>query len=122
MRTILLDLRYATRLARQSPGFTLIAIFALALGIGVNSAIFSTLDAVVMRALPYPDPDRVMMVFEDATAIGFSKNNSAPANYFDWREQNHVFSDLAATRGRTMALTGDGTPEQLNGMAVTPNF
>ena len=101
MRTLLADLKYGLRLLRQAPGFTLIAICALALGIGANTAIFSTLDAVVFRALPYEDPDRVMMVFEDASAIGFSKNTPAPANYFDWREQNHVFTDMAATRGRT---------------------
>lgn len=122
MRTLLADLKYGLRLLRQAPGFTLIAICALALGIGANTAIFSTLDAVVFRALPYEDPDRVMMVFEDASAIGFSKNTPAPANYFDWREQNHVFTDMAATRGRSVSITGDGTPEQLYGMAVTPNF
>src|SRR3984885_11792563 len=122
MRTLLADLRYALRLLRQAPGFTLIAICALALGIGANTAIFSTLDAVVFRALPYEDPDRVMMVFEDASAIGFSKNTPAPANYFDWREQNHVFTDMAATRGRSVSITGDGVPEQIYGLAVTPNF
>jgi putative ABC transport system permease protein len=108
--------------ARQAPGFTFVAICALGLGIGVNSAIFSTLDAVVLRALPYTDPDRLVMVFEDATAIGFSRNTPAQANYFDWREQNHVFTDMAATRGRSMTITGDGTPEQVGGLGVTFNF
>jgi putative ABC transport system permease protein len=122
MRTVLADLRYGFRMARQAPAFTFVAICALALGIGVNSAIFSTLDAVVLRALPYTDPGRLMMVFEDATAIGFSRNTPAPANYIDWREQNHVFTDMAATRGRNAILTGDGAPEQVNGMAVTANF
>jgi len=122
MRTLLADLRYGYRLLRQAPGFTLIAICALALGIGANTAIFSTLDAVLLRPLPYDDPDRVMMVYEDATSIGFSRNTPAPANYFDWRAQNHVFTDMAATRGRSMSITGDGTPEQLYGQAVTPNF
>ncbi len=122
MRTLLADLRYGLRLLRQAPGFTLIAICALALGIGANTAIFSTLDAVILRALPYADPNRVMMVFEDASSIGFARNTPAPANYFDWREQNHVFTDMAATRGRTVSLTGDGVPEQIYGLAVTPNF
>jgi len=122
MRTLLADLRYGLRLLRQAPGFTLIAICALALGIGANTAIFSTLDAVILRALPYSDPDRVMMVFEDASSIGFARNTPAPANYFDWREQNHVFTDMAATRGRSVSLTGDGVPEQIYGLAVTPNF
>src|SRR5271169_4760198 len=122
MPTLLADLRYGCRLLRQSPGFALIAICALALGIGANTAIFSTLDAVVLRALPYDDPDRVMMVFEDASSIGFARNTPAPANYFDWREQNHGFTDMAATRGRSVSITGDGSPEQLYGQAVTSNF
>src|SRR5215831_7797967 len=122
MSTFLSDLRYALRLLRQSPGFTFVAICALALGIGANTAIFSTLSAVILRPLPYEDPDRVMMVFEDASSIGFARNTPAPANFFDWREQNHVFTDMAAVRGRSRNLTGDGAAEQLAGFAATPNF
>src|SRR6202035_1099716 len=107
MRTLLADLRYGLRLLRQAPGFTLIAILALALGIGANTAIFSTLDAVILRALPYDDPGRVMMVFEDASSIGFARNTPAPANYFDWKAQNHVFTDMAAIRGRGLSITED---------------
>jgi putative ABC transport system permease protein len=122
MHALAADLRYGFRLLRQSPGFTSIAILALALGIGANSAIFSTLDAVLLRPLPYADPDRVVMVWEDASSIGFAHNTPAPANYFDWREQNHVFTDIAATRSRTRAVTGDGAAEQLLGYGATPNF
>ena len=122
MQTLLADLRYGFRLLRQSPGFTTIAILALALGIGANTAIFSTLDAVLLRPLPYADPDRVVMVWEDASSIGFAHNTPAPANYFDWREQNHVFTDIAATRTRTRAITGDGSAEQLLGYQATANF
>jgi putative ABC transport system permease protein len=120
MQTLLADLRYGFRLLRQSPGFTTIAILALALGIGANTSIFSTLDAVLLRPLPYADPDRVVMVWEDASSIGFAHNTPAPANYFDWREQNHGFTDIAATR--TRALTGDGSAEQLLGYQATANF
>ncbi|HLG98278.1 MAG TPA: ABC transporter permease [Bryobacteraceae bacterium] len=122
MSSFIADLRYALRLLRQSPGFTLIAICALALGIGANTAIFSTVSAVILRPLPYPDPDRVVMVFEDAASIGFAHNTPAPANFFDWRDQNHSFIDMAATRSRTRAVTGDGAAEQLAGFAATPNF
>ena len=122
MRSISDDIRYGLRLLRQAPAFTVIAICALALGIGANTAIFSTLDSVVLRALPYQDPDRVVMVFEDATRIGFPRNTPAPANYFDWKAQNHVFTDMAAIRYRGASVTGDGSPEQLKGQAVTPNF
>src|SRR6202795_3576513 len=110
MRTLLADLRYGLRLFPQSPPFSPIAILALALGIGANTAIFSTLDAVVLRALPYHDPDRVVMVFEDSSHIGFPTNTPAPATYFDWKAQNQVFTDMAAIRYRGMSITGDGTP------------
>jgi len=122
MRTLFADLRYGLRLLRQAPAFAAIAICALALGIGANTAIFSTLDSVVLRPLPYHDPDRVVMVFEDCSQIGFPHNTPAPANYFDWKAQNHVFTDMAAVRYRGASITGDGTPEQLKGQAVTPNF
>lgn len=122
MSSFIADLRYAVRLLRQSPGFTLIAICALALGIGANTAVFSTLSAVILRPLPYADPERVVMVFEDAASIGFLHNTPAPANFFDWREQNRSFTDMAATRGRTRAVTGDGAAEQLAGYAATSNF
>jgi putative ABC transport system permease protein len=122
MRTLFNDLRYGLRLLRQAPTFTAIAICALALGIGANTAIFSTLDAVVLRPLPYQDPDRVVMVFEDCSSIGFPHNTPAPANYFDWKAQNHVFTDMAAVRYRGMSITGDGSPEQLKGQAVTANL
>jgi predicted permease len=122
MRSISDDIRYGLRLLRQAPAFTVIAICALALGIGANTAIFSTLDAVVLRPLPYQDPERVVMVFEDSSHIGFPRNTPAPANYFDWKAQNHVFTDMAAIRYRGASVTGDGSPEQLKGQAVTPNF
>ncbi len=122
MRTLFADLRYGLRLLRHAPAFAAIAICALALGIGANTAIFSTLDSVVLRPLPYHDPDRVVMVFEDCSQIGFPHNTPAPANYFDWKAQNHVFTDMAAVRYRGASITGDGTPEQLKGQAVTPNF
>jgi predicted permease len=122
MSSFTADLRYALRLLRQSPGFTFIAICALALGMGANTAIFSTLNAVILRPLPYDDPERVVMVFEDATSIGFAHNTPAPANFFDWHDQNHSFVDMAATRGRTRAVTGDGAAEQLAGFATTSNF
>ncbi len=122
MRTLFADLRYGLRLLRQAPAFAAIAICALALGIGANTAIFSTLDAVILRPLPYHDPDRVVMVFEDSSHIGFPHNTPAPANYFDWKIQNHVFTDMAAVRYRGSTITGDGNPEQIKGQAVTPNF
>ena len=122
MGTLLADVRYALRLLRKSPGFTAVAISTLALGIGANAAVFSTVDAVLIRALPYADPDRILMIWEDASALGFPKNTPAPGNYRDWAALNHSFTAVAATRGSSMSLTGDGVPEQLAGRAVTPSF
>jgi len=116
------DIRYGLRLLRKSPGFAGIAIATLALGIGANTAIFSTVDAVLIRALSYADPDRVVMVWEDAHEAGFPRNTPAPGNYTDWARLNRSFSGIAATRGASANITGAGVPEQIVGRAVTPNF
>src|SRR6185369_2298165 len=122
MASLWSDLRYGLRLLRHAPGFTAVAVGALALGIGANTAIFSTVDAVLLRPLPFADPDGVVMVWEDATFAGFPRNTPAPANFVDWKKRNHVFSDMAATRGTSANLTADGPPEQVMGRAATANF
>ncbi|PWT89471.1 MAG: ABC transporter permease, partial [Acidobacteria bacterium] len=116
------DLRYAIRQLRQNRGFTIVALLALALGIGANSAIFTAFEAVLLRPLPYSDPDRLVIVWEDASTLGFARNTPAPGNYAEWRKQNDIFTDIAATRSRRLNFTGDGVPEQVLGRAVTPNF
>jgi len=120
--TIFPDLQYGLRLMRKAPVFAAVTIATLALGIGANTAIFSTVDAVLVRALPFGDPDALVVVWEDASAISFPKNTPAPANYFDWKARNRVFTDMAATRGSSTSLTADGPPEQALGRAVTANF
>jgi putative ABC transport system permease protein len=115
-------LRYAFRQFRHNPSFFVIAIAALALGIGANTAIFSAVEALLLRPLPYGDPGRLVIVWEDASTIGFAHNTPAPANYVDWRAQNQVFTDMAALRYQTASLTGDQAPEQALGGAVTANF
>ncbi len=122
MGNFLADLRFGLRLLRQAPAFTAVAVIALALGIGANTAIFSTVDAVLIRPLPFGDPDRLVMVWEDASFASFPKNTPAPANYVDWKARNRVFSGMAATRGVSGNLTADGPPEQAMGRAVTPDF
>jgi predicted permease len=116
------DLTYAVRLLKKAPIFATAAIGTLALGIGANTAIFSLVQAVLIRPLPYDRPDQVVMVWEDATAVGFPRNTPAPGNYNDWRRLNRSFTDMAATRGAGASLTMDGPPEQLVGRAVTANF
>src|SRR5712671_1522258 len=122
MPTLFADLRYGLRLLLKSPGFTSIAVLALALGIGANTAIFSLVDHVLIRPLPYADADNLVMVWEDASIISFPRNTPAPANFVDWKSQNQVFADLAATRGRIASLTGDGNPEMVRGQGVTANL
>lgn len=119
---LLNDLRHSFRQILKHPGFFAVAVAALALGIGANTAIFSAVEAVLLRPLPYFHPDRLVMVWEDSSIIGFPDNTPAPANYLDWKAQNTVFSDMAARQGSSMSLTGSGAPEQLFGQRVTPNF
>jgi putative ABC transport system permease protein len=116
------DLRYALRLLRKTPVFTIAAIGTLALGIGANTTIFSLVQTVLLHPLPYQDPDQVVMVWEDATFAGFPRNTPAPGNFNDWRANNRSFTDMAATRFAGASLTGDGSPELVLGRAVTPNF
>ena len=116
------DLRYAIRTLCRAPGFTAVAILTLALGIGANTAIFSAIDAILIRPLPYLDPDRLVMVWEDATAAGLPHNTPAPGNYTDWTRLNHSFTGMAATSATVANLTVDGPPEQVTGRRVTSNF
>lgn len=116
-------LRYSLRQFRQNPGFFAIAVAALALGIGANTAIFSAVEALLLRPLPYGDPSRLVIVWEDASSIGFAHNTPAPANFVDWRAQNQVFTDMAAHRYQVANLTGDqSVPDQVIGAAVTTNL
>jgi putative ABC transport system permease protein len=109
------DLRYGFRTLLKNPSFTMIAVIALALGIGANSAIFSVVNTVLLRPLPYEDPDRLVMVWEDATKHGYPRDTPAAANYIDWRNQNHVFEDMAAVADLSANLTGAGDPERIDG-------
>ena len=119
---IVRDIRHGVRALRNSPGFVAVAVLSLALGIGVNTAIFSAVDAAVLRALPYGDPDRVVMVWEDASRIGLGKNWPSPGNFREWNGRNHVFAGLAALVSVSANLTADGPPEQVFGRRVTANF
>jgi putative ABC transport system permease protein len=122
METFWQDLRFGFRQLLGKPGFAAIATLSLALGIGANTAIFSLVDAVLLRPLPFHDPDRLVMVWEDAAKIGFPRNTPAPANYADWKAQNRVFEDMAAINWRSFNLTDDGEPEKVEAQAVTANF
>jgi putative ABC transport system permease protein len=114
------DLRYGIRMLLKNPGFTLIAIFTLALGIGANTAIFSVVNAVVLRPLPYPEADRLVFVGH-SWGGGLPHSISAP-NYLDCRDQNRVFENTALIYSWTANLTGQGRPELLIGLQVSAGF
>jgi putative ABC transport system permease protein len=116
------DLRFAVRMLRKSPGFTAVAVIALALGIGANTAIFSVVNTVLLRPLPYKDPDQLVMVWEDATRHGYPRDTPAAANFVDWRDQNSVFTGMAAIADMNFNLTGTGDPERLKGRRVSANL
>jgi len=120
MATLLQDLRYALRLMAKSPGFTAIAVLTLALGIGANTAIFTVVNAVLLRPLGFRDPSSLVLVAEKSA---FPTISTSFQNYIDWRDQSHSFESLEATRGTTITLIGAGEPERLNArMATAPLF
>src|SRR3989449_2570449 len=96
MEALWQDLKYGARMLAKSPGFTLVAVIALALGIGANTAIFSVVNAVLIRSLPFKDPNHLVMVWENNRNRGRDQNVISPANYLDWRDQNTVFESMAA--------------------------
>src|SRR6266480_4811334 len=116
------DLRYALRTLAKNPAFTSIAIVAIALGIGANTVIFSAVNAILLRPLPFKNPEQLVMVWENATHLGFPKNTPAPPNFLDWQRQNSVFTGMAAMVERSFNLTGVGEPERLDGRRVSANL
>lgn len=121
-KDIIQDVRYGARILFKNPSFTIIAVLALALGIGANTAIFTVVNAVLLRPLPYKNPERLMTVWEDASRIGFPHNTPSPANFIDWRDQNQLFEAMAALHRQTFNLTGNGEPERIDGRRVSTNL
>jgi putative ABC transport system permease protein len=121
MGTLIHDLRYAFRTIEKNPGFSLVAMFALALGIGANTAIFSVVNALLLRPLPYAEPERVVMVWESSPR-GALQNVVAPADYLDWKAQNHVFDAMSPVLPQLDILTGAGEPDEIPGFAVGASF
>lgn len=111
MGTLFQDLRYGARMLRKSPGFTIVAVLTLALGIGANTAIFSVVNGVLLRPLPFRDPSRLVLIAEKSS---FPVISTSYENYLDWRDQSHCFESMEATRSGSATLTGAGEPERLN--------
>src|SRR6201988_4098626 len=122
MENLLSDTRYAIRNLLRRPAFTLIAVFTLALGIGANTAIFSAINALLLKPLPIPELDRIVAVWDKLPSRGVMHNEVTVANYLDLRNQNQTFEQLALYRWWSPNLTGVETPERLQGFLVTANL
>ncbi|HEV2664658.1 MAG TPA: ABC transporter permease, partial [Blastocatellia bacterium] len=124
MQALWQDLRYGARMLFKNPGFTVIAVFTLALGIGANTAIFSVVNGVLLRPLPYSESQQLVRLFEtvDRATMANDRMEVAPANFLDWREQARTFSGLAAYGLTWSVINGDGEAERLDGALVTANF
>src|ERR1043165_3268586 len=117
MGTLLQDLRYGARMLRKHPGFTLVAVLTLTLGIGANTAIFSVVNAVLLRPLPFRQPDQLVKVWPQKTRASVSK-----AEFVEIREHSQSFDELAAYSGWSFTLTGRDEPAKLSGARTTATF
>ncbi len=121
MHRLLEDLRFAVRTLFKSPGFTLVALATLALGIGANTAIFSVVDGVLLRPLPYGEPDRLVAIFQTLPRQGVARTGVSYLNYSDWAGRARSFEELGAIRMHDYTLTGQGEPELVAAATVTSN-
>ena len=120
--TLVQDLRYAARMFRKNPGFTAVVVLTLALGIGANSALFSIIENVVLKPLPYADPDRLVQVWEDPSGRGEGRNSVSARMFASWKEQTTMFENISAIRSLALNLTGEGSPERLRGLQVSAGY
>jgi putative ABC transport system permease protein len=116
------DFRHALRMLHRSPGFTTVAVLTLALGIGANTAIFSVVDAMLLRPLPYPEPDRLVRIWEASAKFDSPRNVVNPFNFLDWHEHSQSFESMAAISGLMTNLSSHGQPIAVQGMQVSPEF
>ncbi|MGH9762013.1 MAG: ABC transporter permease, partial [Blastocatellia bacterium] len=114
------DCRYGFRTLLKTPGFTAVAVLTLALGIGANAAIFSFVDGVLLKPLPYPDSNNILLVWEKPP--GHDRNGVSTLNYLDWHNQNKCFQYSAAVTGKAVSLSGNGLPERLSAQTVSASY
>lgn len=122
LETFWQDCRYGARSLRKTPAFTAAALLTLAVGVGANTAIFSVVEAVLLRELPYRDADKVVVLWENNRMRGRPRNVVNPGNFQDWRAQSASFADMAAFVDQRVGLTGGGEPEEVAAQATTPNL
>ena len=119
MRPWLQDLRYALRMLRKTPGLTAVIVLSLAIGIGANSAVFSVVDALLLRPLPYPQPERLAAVWLHSPGIGIFRDWPSPGQFNDLQHENHSFETMSLSRLGNFALTGRERPELVDGMRTS---
>src|SRR5262245_169655 len=116
------DLRYAARTLRKSPGFTIVAALTLALGIGANTAIFSVVDAVMLRPLPYPEPSRLVELWGNVRRAKVERRGASYPDFVDWRDQSRSFEAMAAFVDGDLTIAGTGEPERITGEFVSQPY
>ena len=122
IENLLQDARFGLRMLRKFPGFTGIAVLTLAIGIGANTAIFTVVDAILLRPLPYPEPDRLVRIWESSVKRDVSRNRVNPLNFLDWHDHAESFESMAAISSLMTNLSSHGQPIAVQGMQVTPDF
>src|SRR6476620_5763541 len=116
MQLFLQDLRLAARTLRKIPGSTLVIVLSLAIGIGANTAVFSVINALLLRPLPYPQPERLAAIWLHSPGIGIFRDWPSPGQFIDLRTENHSFDEMALAQSRNFILTGRNQPERVGGM------
>ena len=122
MQNLMQDIRFGLRMLLKSPSISIVATIALALGIGANTAIFSVVNAVLLRPLPFPNPDSLVSAFETDQKKGLLRGSHSYPNFFDLRDQNTVFEHVAAYYSSDFILTGSGEPTRLQGTVATADL
>ena len=116
------DLRYALRMLRKIPALTAVMVLSLAIGIGANSAVFSVVDALLLRPLPYPQPERLAAIWLHSPGIGIFRDWPSPGQYIDLRNQNHSFDEISISRLQDWTVTSLVEPQRVNGMRTSSNL
>src|SRR5437762_1088960 len=119
MHTLFQDLRFALRTLRKNMMLTVVMVASLAIGIGANSAIFSVVDTLLLRPLPYPQPDRLAAIWLHSPGIGIFRDWPSPGQYIDVQNENHSLQEMAIAQLRSMTLTGRDQPERVGGMQTS---
>src|ERR1041384_3591886 len=122
MESIFHDLRYAVRSFAKKPGFTVVAVLTLALGIGANTAVFSVVNAVLVRPLPYKDPDRIALIKESLPKLGCNDLSCAAADFLDYQDGNAPFSEIAGFTDLSLTLPGQGEPLRVQAARVSASL